>query len=117
MSFDYAGTAATATRLLARFGAVCTLKRTAAGAYDPATGQSAETVTELATVAVVFPYAQKYIDGSLILQGDQQAYMDPGVTPKQGDVLAWNGKDYTVVAFKEVSPAGTVVLFEAQVRG
>ena len=117
MSFDYTGTAATATRLLARFGAACTLKRQSAGSYDPSTGSDTVTATSLSTVACVFAYPQSYIDGTLILQGDQRAYMDPGVTPAQGDVLAWQGTDYTVVSVKPVSPAGTVVLFEAQLRG
>jgi hypothetical protein len=117
VSFDYTRTSASASRLLARFGAVCTLKRQTAGGYDPTTGTDTVTETTHATVAVVFAYPQKYVDGSLILQGDQQAYMDPGVTPKQGDVLAWNGTDYTVIAVKPVAPAGTVVLFEAQLRG
>ncbi len=115
--FNYAATAATATRLLERFGAACTLKRQTAGAYDPVLGYAPITTTSLATTAAVFAYAQKYIDGTLILQGDQQAYMAPAVEPKQGDLLSWQGKDYQVVAVKPVSPAGTLVLFEAQIRG
>ncbi|MBO9717521.1 MAG: hypothetical protein J7507_12115 [Pseudoxanthomonas sp.] len=116
-AFNYAATAATATRLLQRFGAACTLKRQTTGAYDPNTGTTPVTVTELATTAAVFAYPQRYIDGTLILQGDQQAFMDPAVTPKQGDVLTWQGRDWQVVAVKPISPAGTPVLFEAQLRG
>jgi hypothetical protein len=117
VSFNYASSAATATRLLINFGAVCTLKRQSAGSYDPATGTDTVTVSSLASVAVVFDYPQKYIDGTLILQGDKQAYMDPGVTPKQGDVLTWQGADYQVIAVKPLSPAGVVLLYEAQLRG
>lgn len=117
MSFNYPNTAATATRLLQRFGAACTLKRTGAAAYDPATGTVEPTVTSLATTAAVFAYAQKYIDGTLILQGDQQAFCVPGVEPKQGDVVSWQSRDYTVISVKPVSPAGVPVLFEAQLRG
>lgn len=116
-AFDYAVTAATATRLLQRFGAAATLKRQTAGAYNPATGAAAVTVTSLATTAAVFAYPQKYIDNTLILQGDQQAYLAPGVAPQQGDRLAWQGKDYEIVVVKPVSPAGTAVLYEAQIRG
>jgi hypothetical protein len=117
VSYDYALSAATASRLLARFGAACTLKRQSAGSYDPNTGSDTVTETDLTTVACVFAYPQSYIDGSLILQGDQRAYMDPGVMPKQGDLLAWQGADYNVVNVKPLSPAGTVVLYEAQLRG
>jgi hypothetical protein len=116
-AFNYPNTAATATRLLQRFGAACTLKRTGAAAYDPATGTMQPTITSLPTTATVFAYPQKYIDGSLILQGDQQAFCVPGVEPKQGDVMTWQRIDYTVIAVKPVSPAGVPVLFEAQLRG
>ena len=116
-AFNYAATAATAARLLQRFGAAATLKRQTAGAYNPATGTSTPSVAELATTAAVFAYPQKYVDGTLVLQGDQQAFCSPAVEPKQGDVMAWQGTDYQVVAVKPVSPAGVAVLFEAQLRG
>ena len=115
--FNYVGTAATATRLLQRFGAAATLKRQTAGAYNPTAGTSTPSVAELATTAAVFAYPQKYVDGTLIRQGDQQAFCAPGVEPKQGDVMAWQGTDYQVVMVKPVSPAGVAVLFEAQLRG
>lgn len=117
MTFNYPATAATATRILTRFGAACTLKRTSQGAYNPATGTSAVTTTSLPTTAAVFAYPQKYVDGTLILEGDQQAFCAPGVVPKQGDALTWQGVDYQVVMVKPVSPAGIPVLFEAQIRG
>ncbi len=37
-TFDYTSMAATATRLLARFGTTLKLRRTTPGAYDPITG-------------------------------------------------------------------------------
>lgn len=117
MTFDYAATAATALRLLQRFGAAATLKRTSAATYDPATGTSAETVTSLATTAAVFDYPQKYVDGTLILSGDKQAYLAATQEPKQGDRLTWDGADREVVAVKAIAPAGVPVLYEAQIRG
>jgi len=115
-AFNYPATAATATRLLQRFGASCTLVRTTEGAYDPATGSNTVTVANLATTAAVFAYDQKYIDGTLILQGDQLAYCAPSVEPKQGDSFTWQGVTRTVIAVKPISPAGIPVLFEAQIR-
>lgn len=118
MTFNYAATAATATRLLQRFGASATLKRQTAGEYDPVTGTTPDaTTTELATTAAVFAYDQKYIDGTLILQGDQRAYIVPANEPKQGDLLAWQGRDWSIVAVKPISPAGVPVVYEAQLRG
>lgn len=117
MSFNYPATAATAAHLLERFGAAATIKRQSGTAYDPATGTSTQTYTSYATTAAVFDYAQKYIDGTLIQAGDKQAYCAPSVAPEQGDRFTWNGADYTVVAVKPVAPAGTPVLYEAQLRG
>lgn len=115
--FNYPNTAATATRLLQRFGAACVVKHATGTAYDPATGTMAPTYTSTPSTAAVFAMPQKYIDGTLILQGDKQAFCAPGVEVVQGDVLTWQGKDYTVVNVKPVSPAGVVVLYEAQIRG
>lgn len=117
MSFDYPKTAATATRLLQRFGAACTLKRQGPEVYDPAAGATVPSYTSVPTTATVFAYPQKYIDGTLILQGDQQAFMATGAEPKQGDLVTWAGRDLTVISVKPVSPAGVPVLFEAQLRG
>lgn len=116
-TFDYANTAATALRLLQRFGASATIKRETAGAYDPATGSNTVTTTNLITTACVFDYDQKYIDGTLILMGDKRAYLAPAQVPKQGDKLTWQAKDYTVESVKAIAPAGTAVLYEAQIRG
>lgn len=117
MTFDYAATAATALRLLQRFGAAATLKRQSVGAYDPATGSNTVTSTSLTTTAAVFDYPQKYIDGTLIQLGDKQAYLAATQEPQQGDRVAWQSVDYTVVSYKAVAPAGVPVLYEAQLRG
>ena len=116
MSF-YGDLAQTALELLQEFGAAATLKRQSAGSYDPSTGADAVSETSLSTTAAVFAYDQKYIDGTLILQGDQRAYLSNEQEPQQGDLLAWGGADWRVVAVKPLSPAGTVVLYEAQLRG
>lgn len=116
-SFQYPATAATAARLLERFGAAATLKRQSGTTYDPTTGTSTQTYTSYATTAAVFNYAQKYIDGTLIQAGDKQAYCAPAVTPEQGDRFTWDVADYTVVDVKAVAPAGVPVLYEVQLRG
>lgn len=116
-AFNYVRTAETATRLLQRFGAACTLKRRGDAAYDPSTGTTAPTVTSLATTAAVFDYDATHIDGTLIRQGDRRGYLVAAVAPRQDDALTWQGTDLTVVAVKPLAPAGTAVLYEAQLRG
>lgn len=116
-AFNYPATAATATRLLERFGAAATIRHPTGTVYDPATGTMVPAYSDTATTAAVFAYSQRYIDGTLIRQGDQQAYCAPAVAPVQGDRLTWQGTDYEVVAVKPVAPAGVPVLYEAQLRG
>jgi len=116
MAFDYNRTAATSLRLLQQFGTTATIKRETVGAYDPDLGTAPVTEELLPTTACVFAYEQKYIDGTLILQGDQLAYCAPTEEPKQGDKLTWLSKDYEIVSVKPISPAGIPVLYEAQIR-
>lgn len=116
-AFNYPATAATATRLLQKFGAACTIRHPTGSAYDPDTGTTVPTYAETASTVAVFAYDQQYIDGTLVLQGDQLAYCAPGVEPTQGDQFVWQGTTFTIVAVKPVSPAGVPVLFEAQIRG
>jgi hypothetical protein len=69
--FNYPNTAATASRLLKRFGAACQVLHPGAAVYNPDTGTVEPTITTTASTAAIFAYAQKYVDGTLIKQGDQ----------------------------------------------
>lgn len=113
--------AATAKRMLSASGAACTITRQGQGqgSYNPATGTFDPAPADVQTgQAVVLPYPQKLIDGTTVMQGDQQAYVAPGLdwAPRATDVLTWQGVDYTVVSVKNLAPAGESVLFELQVR-
>ena len=124
MAFDYANTAQTVLRLLARFGAATTLTRPGVSAYDPTTGTVNATPVVDAVTAAVFPYMlrrldDRSIDGTLIFATDKQAYIasPTGLAePKPGDVLLWQGVGLTVVTCKSVAPAGVAVIYEMQVR-
>lgn len=117
MNFNYAATAATASRLLARFGAPCLLARQTTGVYDPATGSAAVSTINLAATACVFDYPSGYVDGTLIQVGDRRAYMTPELEPKAGDKFTWASRDLTITSVKPIAPAGAAVLYEANVRG
>lgn len=123
MTFDYAKTAATADRLLKRFGAASSLKRRAEGAYDPNTGSSTVTETEQPCTAAVFDFdlrltGQMFAGQSVILAGDKLAYVSAvGVsTPAPGDFLVFGGVTHSVIAVKRLAPSGIDVLHELQVR-
>jgi len=116
---------ATANRLLKGKGQSITLTKITAGTYNPATGgfTGAGTSTQTAYGAI-FDYGTKQIDGTLIKAGDKQlllsAFKTDGAAltaPVLGDTVTIGGVTYTLVEpLKEVNPAGTVVLFDVNLR-
>ena len=118
MAFDYSKTAATALKLLTKFGAQTTITHNSDGSYDPSTGATTETTTIDTVKACVFPIADKMIDGTLIQAGDQTAYVSAvGITnPRPNDLMLWQGAYLRVINVKSLWPAGVYVLHELQVR-
>ena len=118
MTFNYAKTAATATRLLERFGQAVTLTRYGDAAYDPATGTTVPSETVYPATGAKLDYAQRDIDGTLIKVGDCRVYLAPNlaVTPQTGDTITIGAEVWKVVTSRPLAPAGTVVLHDAQVR-
>ena len=128
MSF-YSELAETATELLAEFGAPGTLARSLTAGpttYDPETGTTT-TPTSLPEplVAAVFEYDERLIDGSLIQQGDREAYVSVAglEEPKNTDILVWpvgvtgvTPETFTIIKNKKIAPAGLNVLYILQVR-
>ena len=72
----------------------------------------------------MFDYGAKQIDGTLIKAGDKQlllsAFKTDGTAltaPVLGDTVSIGGVVFTLVEpLKEVNPAGTVVLFDVNLR-
>jgi hypothetical protein len=117
MTFDYTSAAADALAVLNEFGASATLTSTTAGTYDPAAGTSTPADATSTVQAVVFPYKDRHIDGTLVQLGDQQAFLAAGGTaPRPGDSLTWQSTVYRIERVKVLAPAGTTVLYEAQLR-
>lgn len=129
-AFDYTRTRATAERLIARFGQTGALRRMVddGDVFNPTQTQ---TPVDYACTFAVLDYAKKDIDGTLIRQTDQMAYLSTAglaISPETTDRLmvggAWSGSPatyvggspMTVVNVKPLSPAGTVVFWELQVR-
>jgi hypothetical protein len=118
-SFDYAKTAETATRLLARFGRSAPLTRTAEGVYDTESGSTDEgSTTVYPAFGAKFDYEQREIDGTTILQGDARIYISPSlaVIPEAGDTITFGSEVWQVVRSRPLEPAGAVVLHDVQVR-
>ncbi|WP_434033589.1 hypothetical protein [Cupriavidus sp. a3] len=122
MSF-YDEMATLADELLREFGKALTLRRVVPGAYDPASGTSAETVTDYQGTGALFEYAmlaagQTWIPSTLIEVGDKQCLLSPAgmPLPTTGDKLLDGAEVWQVQNVKAVNPAGTPVLYELQIR-
>ena len=110
---------ATVQRLLLKYGLDTTLTTPGEGSYNTATATATPpTPTTDSVLAVVFPYEDKYVDGTLILSTDQQAFISAQNVdePKPGSVLLWKGKNLTAIRVKTLGPAGINMLYELQVR-
>ena len=115
----------TAQKLLKGKGQSLTLTRITAGTYDPATGgMTGATTSTQSAYGAIFDYGAKQIDGTLIKAGDKQlllsAFKTDGAAltaPVLGDTVTVGSVTYTLVEpLKEVNPAGTVVLYEVNLR-
>jgi hypothetical protein len=118
VSFDYAKSAATALRLIKRFGAPAAIVTTTS-VYDPDSDTNVNTPVSTACIACVIDAEKSHIDGTLIQTGHRVALVPPqGIdTPKPGAKLLWEGVQMQVAIVKTLAPAGVAVLHELQVRG
>lgn len=116
----YAEMTDVAVEMLTEFGQPVALESLSAEAYNPATGEMAQTMTRYEGMGVALDYSQRDIDGTVIKQGDRRIFIAPdlGATPKTGDTLTLaEGTVLQVVSSKPLAPAGTLVLHEVQCRG
>ena len=118
MSF-YADMALVADTTLKDLGQMVTLTTKTVGAYNPATGNAAVTVSTQQVKGVVFPVGAKDIDGTLIHQGDQKLLLSMvGATPPHvGDTVTIGATSYTITFIKLLTPSGVNVLCECNIRG
>jgi hypothetical protein len=115
----YTRGAATAARLLAKYGAAVTLRSFTPGTYNKDTGVRANPApTSNTRNGALFDidHGVKDIRGKLVETGDKELLMEPGVAPKAQDSVTVGGIQYTVVSVGELNPAGTPVLFTLHLR-
>lgn len=119
MAFNYAGSAATALKLLTNFGANATLIKRAEGDYNPETGSNTITETSYSVKAVLLNYKFNETNtvGSLIQAKDRKVIMQATtVTPDVSDTFTISGVTYRIINVKTLNPAGTSVIHELHVR-
>ena len=117
-AFDYARPKATADRLITRYGQTATLRRptTSGGtSYNPGTVTNAD---HACTIAVL-DYSSREVDGTRIQRTDRKVLMAKAslsIEPATTDKLEIGVDELKIVDVKPLSPAGTVVFWELQVR-
>lgn len=108
----YAGITASAAALLARKGALVTLRQTTAGMYDPVTQADATATTVNTRVhAVLLPVgdSRRFAPGELIRRNMMEAWMAAQgvtVTPHPGDQLVFGSTIWNIVSVTEYAPDG-----------
>lgn len=115
MSFDYAKSQATASRLISSFGASVTFTRPKASTYTPGTGYTSYGLEYAASLAVVDYTTGERLDSSLDV-GDMKGLFYGSTAPQAGDKVSWGGRTWRVENVKPLSPGGTVVYYELQLR-
>lgn len=117
MSFDYAKSADTAQRLLARFGQRVTLRRKAAGHYDPVTGEEmagSEAVQQ--AWAVLLEHSGEQM-AEHVRKGDKRVLLEAKGLQWPPDALTVledaGGGLWQLEIVRAIAPAGQPVLYEA----
>lgn len=109
--------AATALRLLTKFGQSITLARTTGSSVDPVTGTvTAGSDASVTTTGVLLKYPDSMIDGTRIIASDRRMIVSNEQVPDPSDKPTLNGQDWSIVNIETLSPAGTDVIYELQVR-
>jgi hypothetical protein len=127
MSF-YARLQNTANKLLKGKGQAVTLTHVVPGTYDPSTGGVTNTTTTQSGSGAVFEYGTKEAGiynapGSLVKVGDKQLLLSAlnvaGAAlpaPVVNDTVTIGGVTYTITQVKVISPAGTPVMYDCNLR-
>lgn len=138
VGFNYARAQQTALRLLQKFGRQIALKRSIAGSTEPpysAYNPGPATQASYTCTAASLPASKGTIEafdnrlegGTLIDENLRYVLMAPqiertsetgdeAIVPKSGDVLEFDGSQWTILGNTPLNPAGTIILHQMGVR-
>lgn len=111
------------TRLMDRFGQDVTVKVRTGKTRDLGAGTSTPAYSDKTVRAAILDYKLSEIDGTQVQRGDKRALINPADTSGTAftmtghDKVTFDSKEHEVVHVEPVSPAGTTVLYKAQLRG
>tara|TARA_R110000796_G_scaffold42012_5_gene104144 strand:+ start:1162 stop:1521 length:360 start_codon:yes stop_codon:yes gene_type:complete len=113
----YDSMAATAAKLITKFGAVGTLTRTTGGSVNPVTGAIiAGTTVTYSPNTIVQKYSDDIVNGTRILSSDRLIILDNTIEPLTTDVITIRGENWTVISIAESRPAGIPLVYFVQAR-
>jgi hypothetical protein len=119
-TFDYLELRNIAAELLTEFGQSVTLKRIAAGSYDPATSLvTGDTSTSEVLKGALFDFGAKetHMGTTLVQAGDKRLLLQVGSSkPLLSDRVVINGTEYAILGVEETNPAGTAVVYALHLR-
>lgn len=115
MAFNYAKLARTANKLITNFGAPVQVSRPG-GVVRENGHEVIIPATTFQIVGVLTEYKAHEIDGTRVLNGDLKFLARADVAVGVGDVLDVRGGK-RVVNSAPLSPAGSTLLYEIQLRG
>lgn len=121
MAEFYDNFASLAQRLIRSRGQEVTFTRAVAGTVDPITGSGTSgTPITFTGYGLVFDYASTLVDGVQIQSQDKRLLLEPNLTggnvPKIDDVVTTANGNFTALRVEPLSPAGTVVKYDVQLR-
>jgi hypothetical protein len=116
MSFNYASSASTALKLIAKFGR--TIQHVAVGAstYDPATSTATNTSVTTDVQGCDFEAKANMYTNELVQSGDRYCLVGQGVQIDVSDKLIIDSVTWNIYKVEKLAPAGDVVLWKAFIR-
>lgn len=113
----YTRMAATASKLLKKFGMEITIKRKTGDSINPVTGAIvAGTTTSYTPQGIVQRYNDNQIDGTRILASDRLVIVDKTVEPLTTDKITLSSQDWSIISVEEVKPSTVGVVYFIQAR-
>jgi hypothetical protein len=107
-----------ASKLMARFGGVATIRRVATGSYDPATGTIAETNTDTTVRGVLEDVNIREVN-ELVQAGDKRlivAAADLASAPTTVDKVLINSVVHQVIRVQTIEQDNTAITYEIILR-
>jgi hypothetical protein len=109
--------AATASKLLSKFGGVVSVSRTTGSAVNPITGAvTPGSTTTLTAKGLITDFDTRLIDGTTIQNGDRLLVIDNTFEPSMTDRPVIGSQQWNIVSIMTKKPANVAVVYMIQVR-